>query len=126
MAYKHTEAFCLMTYACKCGHHEQIWNSRDGVTPFGASCPSCEKGSMMHVDWALDRREPEHKLKRGQKFWRDGTLDEGRAILRKRLEMAKGTPYEPKPERVEPLIEEILASPDGEFQKGWPMLDVHR
>jgi len=41
LGHRHVEAFCLMHYACDCGHHEVIWNSRDGVTPFTAPCPSC-------------------------------------------------------------------------------------
>jgi hypothetical protein len=83
VTYQHKEAFCLMTYACKCGHRERIWNSRDGVTPFAAQCPSCDDGIMQHVDWALDRRAVEHKLRPGQKFWRDGTPDEAEAIMRR-------------------------------------------
>ena len=34
MAHNHKEAYMLMNYRCECGHHELIWNSRDGVTPF--------------------------------------------------------------------------------------------
>ena len=38
MKHNHAEAFKLMIYACEnpdCLHQEKIWNSRDGVTPFG-------------------------------------------------------------------------------------------
>lgn len=41
MARNHKEAYLLMNYRCECGHHELIWNSRDGVTPFTLSCPNC-------------------------------------------------------------------------------------
>lgn len=48
--YRHAEAFCLMTYLCKgCGHREVIWNSRDGVTPFAATCPSCGGATLASV-----------------------------------------------------------------------------
>lgn len=64
LKYEHAEAFCLMWYGCKCGHRERIWNSRDGVTPFGMGCPSCG-GSMSHVDWQKDILAPQHQLNRG-------------------------------------------------------------
>lgn len=57
--YKFCEAFCLMWYACDCGHRERFWNSRDGITPFGTSCPSCG-GVMNHVQWPLDTLAPDH------------------------------------------------------------------
>jgi len=35
MSYRHAGAFCLMTYRADDGtEEEQVWNSRDGVTPF--------------------------------------------------------------------------------------------
>lgn len=122
----HKEAFCLMWYACKCGHRERIWNSRDGVTPFGCQCPSCS-GIMDHVDWRDDTVAPQHKLKAGQRFWRDGTPDEAEAIMRRRIEKAKGTQWEADPETVAKLIKSARdESDESEFRKGWPMLDVHR
>ena len=57
--YNHKEAFCLMTYRCKdCGFEERIWNSRDGVTPFGLACPSCKGHDHVHADWQNDRCNP--------------------------------------------------------------------
>jgi hypothetical protein len=119
----HKEAFCLMWYACKCGHRERIWNSRDGVTPFGCLCPSCA-GTMSHVEWHSDTSAPNHKLTIGQRFWRDGTPDEAEAIMRRRIEKAKGTQWEPTPEVVETLIKNARdESDESEFRKGWPTLD---
>lgn len=70
--YNHAEAFCLMWYKCEsCPHCERIWNSRDGVTPFGTSCPSCS-GSMYHMMRGMVHA-PQHKLRHGQKFWRTMT-----------------------------------------------------
>jgi len=86
MKHNHKEAFCLMYYACKgCGHFERIWNSRDGVTPFGVKCPSCEAGIMDHAYFGSDQYAPEHKLLPGQKFFRDGTNEEAEGIMRKRI-----------------------------------------
>lgn len=78
----HVKAFCLMWYQCKeCSHTEQIWNSRDGVTPFGAQCPSCG-GSMWHISWHMDKYAPNHKLHFGQKFWRDASTEEWLALFK--------------------------------------------
>lgn len=122
----HKEAFCLMWYACKCGHRERIWNSRDGVTPFGCTCPSC-KGTMSHVEWHNDMPSRHHKLIGGQRFWRDGTPDEAEAIMRRRIEQAKGTQWEADAEMVAVLIKSARdESDESEFRKGWPVLDVHR
>lgn len=113
--YKHGEAFCIMTYACKhCGHRERVWNSRDGVTPFGMSCPSCGEITN-HVDWGMDKCAPNHKPLRFQKFWRDGTLEEAEVIIRRRN----------PPEDIANMMLEEARRGKGEFQTGWPMLDIN-
>lgn len=86
------EAFCLMWYACKCGHQERIWNSRDGVTPFSLPCPSCDAPTLSHDRWTEDRYAPDHKLHLGQRFWRDGTPDEAEAIMHRRLDALTSSP----------------------------------
>jgi len=119
--HRHMEAFCFMTYACeRCDHRERIWNSRDGVTPFGMTCPECGAHSMKHVEWENDYYEPNAKLKPGALFWRDGTPEEAEQIIRKRIEKAKGTPYEVKVEAAARMMSELMR--DG-FQAGWPKLD---
>ena len=121
----HGEAFMLMTYACECGHRETIWNSRDGVTPFAANCPSCGKPSLRHVDWQRDVYAPDHKLHKRQRFWRDGTGDEAEAIMRRRIDMMKDK-YALEPGQAERLIREARDGTDAsEFRKGWPMIDWH-
>jgi len=96
---KHVEAFCLMRYECAglkvegglrgarpkgCGHHEIIWNSRDGVTPFITQCPSCG-GDLLHAYFASDKYALDHKPHRGQRIWRDGTLAEWEKVFLARL-----------------------------------------
>ena len=126
MAYYHKEAFCLMWYACNCGHRERIWNSRDGVTPFGMKCPSCQRGMLRHVDWTQDLPTPSHKLNEGQRFWRDGTPNEAEAIMNHRIEQSRGKDYYPSEEARAELLQHARSGGDGsEFQKGWPTLDVH-
>lgn len=126
--HRHAEAFCLMWYQCKqatCRHLERIWNSRDGVTPFGMQCPSCGESTMMHVAFGADLYAPGHKLRFGQKFWRDGTPDEAEAFMRQRIERYKGTEYERSTEEDAELIRRVRAGEISEFQQGWPMLDCH-
>jgi hypothetical protein len=56
----HGEAYCLMTYVCKdCARKERLWNSRDGVTPFGISCLACGGHEMFHENWGDDQYAPE-------------------------------------------------------------------
>lgn len=84
--HQHVEAFCLMQYACrKCRHAEIIWNSRDGVTPFGTACPSCGDSTLQHVNFWMDRYAPDHKPHKGQRVWVSMTLERARAFARARV-----------------------------------------
>lgn len=116
----HGEAFMMLVYRCQAQHARQIWNSRDGVTPFGTQClqPGCQHIAY-HADWKQDRYEPAHQLLPGEWFFRDGTPDEARAIVQRRLQNAKGTPYERDESTWPDLINDITR---GEFLPGWPML----
>lgn len=119
--HNHKEAFCLMSYSCtSCGHAESIWNSRDGVTPFGTRCPSCGEQNLVHINWQLDRYIPDYKLIKYQKFWRDGTKEEAIEVINKRI---KNHPDMPK-EVQESLLQDA-SNLTGSWQKGWPRLDVY-
>lgn len=79
---------------------------------------------MHHVEWNNDTPAPNHKLIIGQRFWRDGTPDEAEAIMRDRLEKSKGTRWEADEKTTAVLIKSARdESDEGEFRKGWPMLD---
>lgn len=121
----HGEAFMLMAYACdKCCHRETIWNSRDGVTPFGTRCPSCGESSLRHENWPDDVYAPNHKPHKGQRFWRDGTPDEAEAIMRRRFESMKDQ-WPITPDYAEELVRKAReGSLTGDFQPGWPMLST--
>jgi hypothetical protein len=57
----HAEAFKLMTYA----HGDkkvEVWNSRDGVTPFVIFVDGVE---LQHVNWERDSYRPWHEPKAG-------------------------------------------------------------
>lgn len=79
---------------------------------------------MLHADWQNDVYAPDHKLRNGQKFWRDGTPDEAEAIMRRRIEKAKGSRWAANPEMAAELIRAAREDGEGEFQKGWPMLSA--
>lgn len=81
--FKAVEAFCLMWYACDCGHRERFWNSRAGVTPYCTSCPSCGEPSLRHVDFSLDVRAPDHKPHNRQSVWLDMTKERAEACARR-------------------------------------------
>ena len=118
--FNHKEAFCLMNYRCEtCGHTEKIWNSRDGVTPFGICCPSCGE-TMLHIAWNQDRFAPDHQLHDFQKFFRDGTRAEAERILLGRFALMKQAGY-PEPEDIDAKIASMLET---EFNDGWPMVDI--
>jgi hypothetical protein len=135
--YQHGEAFCLMFYACPCGHRERMWNSRDGVTPFGGiTCPSCGLGfgtpalpgrpswGLSHVQFAADYPVPDHKPWPGQRFWRDGTPAEAVEIIERRIvkfaEAGRAIPED----IAEKLRNDAFSqAPDSEWRKGWPYLD---
>lgn len=111
--FDYENAFCIMWYACQCGHQERIWNSRDGVTPSGLQCSSCG-GTAYHAAKQQDVYAPRHELHHGQKFFRNGTLEEAHSIVLKRLNCP-------------PLCFE-LKDFDAEaygFHDGWPIVDIY-
>ena len=119
--YKHKEAFCFMRYAPKepnlygpdpiflsPRNIYTIWNSRDGVTPFNYPINGEE---CLHIDWAADRCDPDHKLRVGDMYWRDKTEDEAKTEAIRRMKSFEGTRYEVKEteERYSGLIKAITA-----------------
>ena len=88
----HREAFALMTYACKHGCREVIWNSRDGVTPFGTLCRIEGHGMMQHVDWQNDKRDPMHTPVIGDHVFVDISLESLVQHNRKKVERYWGDP----------------------------------
>ncbi len=120
--HRYGEAYMLMWYICKsCRAREMIWNSRDGVTPFGINCPSCGE-IMNHVDWNSDRYEPNHQLNGDQRFFRDGTPDEAETIIRARIERLQNH-YPLSDQEQEQLVKSCRSGKEHEFQQGWPILD---
>lgn len=85
MAYRHAEAYCLMTYRSDDGTEEEvIWNSRDGVTPFAITLRSGK--SARHVDWHLDRRVPDYQPKPGERMFVDLTPERARQAAERNVD----------------------------------------
>lgn len=97
--YWHKEAFALMEYGCKvCGDTEQLWNSRDGVTPFSIPCKrwQCNEADdlacpMTHVNWHNDRCYPEFVPHPGLRVFIDIPESIARAVTRMRWNRYLGT-----------------------------------
>lgn len=109
----HVEAFCLMWYACPCGHQERYWNSRDGVTPFGSRCPSCGDSTLQHVRWKEDAYAPHHEPAHGQRLWVDMTRERAEVDARGRIESAAKQGHTYPPERFESLVLNIMGEHGG-------------
>ena len=119
-SHKDPKAFCIMWYACKCGHQERVWNSRDGVTPFGIICSSCGDFAR-HAAMNQDEYDPQYQLHHGQKFFRDGTFEESKILCKRRLtHLAHKT--EDELTRADHAEIQAVAN---EFPPGWPCVDVY-
>lgn len=95
--HRHIEAFCLMHYECRdCRHHEIIWNSRDGVTPFAMSCPSCGNPSFSHAYFGSDKYAPHHKPHHGQRVWISMTRERALSIAKSRIAAMAAAGYDAK------------------------------
>lgn len=129
--HQYGERFALMWYACEagrgqvkrkhCGHRERLWNSRNGVTPFGIRCTKCD-GFMSHVDWHLDEYAPDHKPAPGSRFFRDGTTAEAITILTKRFADRLDNPHAKA--QMNRMLLEIDAGRIDEFRPGWPTIET--
>ena len=121
---KHGEGFNLMQYHCKqCGRMETLWNSRDGVTPFGLNCRVCG-GKSYHENWSRDVHDPDFgkQLKLGMfptmRVFVDMKREKLQGYIVERLIRAEGSQYEPPPrgsKEREDLIERII---EGEWHNG--------
>lgn len=84
MTYKHREAFCLMLYRDSADNEEWIWNSRDGVTPYGVT--SKQGHESVHVEWTRDRCVPEHRPLVGDRIFVDLTIERATEFRRRQVE----------------------------------------
>lgn len=108
--YKHSEAFCLMTYRADDGtESEVVWNSRDGVTPFVISLRSGKPAT--HVHWSGDERRLDYAPPAGSRMFVDLTperaLDIARASLARWRSEGLAETYGPTPS-AEELAQEYL------------------
>lgn len=84
--HRHAEAFCHMTYESDDRTEKiSIWNSRDGVTAFVITIPGTGKVGT-HVNWHLDRYDPDYKPKEGDWIWVAFTEERAREVAKKRAQ----------------------------------------
>ncbi|NML34551.1 hypothetical protein [Paraburkholderia antibiotica] len=77
----HAEGHALMWYACRCGHRERTWNSRDDVVPYMVPCPSCGRTSLAHVDFERDEVSKRYEPHEGQRVFVDMARDQAEMIV---------------------------------------------
>lgn len=83
--HRHAEAFCLMRYRTADGTHiETLWNSRDGVTPFGIT--SVDGREMTHIQWEKDDYAPDYTPYPGQRVFADRTRESAERLAGERVE----------------------------------------
>ncbi|MCP4256855.1 MAG: hypothetical protein GY774_04910 [Planctomycetes bacterium] len=114
---KYKDAYCIIWFACGCGHQERVWNSRDGIISDSIICSSCG-GLASQVKDVGREYDPKHQLNHGQKFFRDGTLEEKKKIIDAIKPSLKQKHSE---ENLEVAEQFLLKS----FPEGWPCIDVH-
>lgn len=76
---------------------------------------------MNHVNWAQDEFRPAHRPADGDRYFRDGILEEARAIMRRRIDTMRADYPLDAAEEAE-LIASVGRDGDLEFRKGWPHL----
>ena len=87
------DSYMLMAYLCrKCNHREQIWNGRDGVSPFCVNCSKCD-GTMSHVDWNKDVRDPDYCPPKGSRYFADFTPPRALEAAAARVKSLDGTEF---------------------------------
>ena len=120
MKHNHAEAFKLMIYTCEnadCLHQEKIWNSRDGVTPFGTAYPRCGK-TIRHTDWQKDQYLPEYVPEKGQRVFVDMPESMKVVFARRRAKTAPHSFLKERGISVEELTQSILE----DFHEGEPFI----
>jgi hypothetical protein len=86
MNHEHKEAYCLMKYQTMDKlETEYIWNSRDGVTPFGVKSRNTKK-DLFHVDWEKDQYLPNYIPPMGSRVFVDLTVEIARRMATQMVE----------------------------------------
>jgi hypothetical protein len=115
--YTHPEAFCLMRYQTKDGLlTEVLWNSRDGVTPFGIR--STDGREMLHVDWHRDRFVPDYKPTPGQRIFVTLSKERATELARERVATWWDDREYPMSQRFDTQDEAITALADSYWNGG--------
>lgn len=129
--HQHAEAYCVMTYASDDqATTVRVWNSRDGVTPFGIGYPidalPGQATSLKHINWRQDVRDPHHTPQPGELVFVDPDeehlLAEMLEVMRWRVEQVPDYAPPPGPEREDYIRQLALTSAKEAVELGHPML----
>jgi len=120
--YQHAEAFCLMQYETKDKLlREVVWNSRDGVTPFGFDSDK-GLGTLYHVDFKLDRCLPNYTPVKGQLVFVNATPELVMPKVHERVEQSWAVAKErfnSKREMIQYLVRDWVGDGDRPFVIRW-------
>jgi hypothetical protein len=116
--HQYSEAFCLMRYASQDGHAcEMLWNSRNGVTPFGLNARG---GALMyHIDWNRDRRTQRFVPPVGMRVFVDLSPERAREIAERKVNEFWEHPQYPMKDRY-PDKEAAIQAFIADFRPGEP------
>ncbi|MCF6120843.1 hypothetical protein L2449_28880 [Mesorhizobium muleiense] len=78
------DAYMLMKYTNDAGEVEWIWNSRDGVSPFGVQSRH-GKGHLTHADWHEDAFVPNFVPPVGMRIFVDLTMERALVSARRQV-----------------------------------------
>lgn len=117
LGYFHVEAFALMCYASKDGRQrEQLWNSRDGVTPYDLIARDKET-ELFHVDWQLDVCVPFLIPPVGMRVFVDLTEEAAREYVVRQVARDWNHPEYPMSERWETKAQAIEDLTDSHMER---------
>lgn len=104
--YQHGEAFCHMRYGTKDGATWMtVWNSRDGVTPFGMRHPRTGEDLTHLPPWSADIFDPLHVPDVGAYVWIDLDPEKAMQLAMKSVEAWWDDERYPGRERFESKLE---------------------
>lgn len=104
--YQHGEAFCHMRYGTEDGRTWMtVWNSRDGVTPFGMKHPRTGDDITHLPPWSADVFDPFHVPDVGAYVWIDLNPERAMQLAMRNVEHWWDNEDYPARERFESKLE---------------------
>jgi hypothetical protein len=110
-----------MNYGARTGGAtELIWNSRDGVTPFGIGSKAPGKSMLEHVAWKEDKCNPLHVPEVGERVFVDLTLERAMELRNLYVQAMWDHPDYPMHVRWRSMEEAVSDLAWGDYMSFWP------